>query len=261
MAVAFLHTYYRTIGRCLWALLLVMACSSCITNKSNNMLQTDSKLPQYPKAEYNYYRIQKNDRLVLRILTLNNEAASIFSMGNSGMPSGSNQRSYRVYDDGTIDIPFVNQIPVVGLTLREAAHAIEQQLKDFVPDAMVKVALANDMFYIISDGAKGAYKLYKEKLNIFQALAVAGNLATNSDKKRVRVIRPVNGKPQIREFDLRTASIIDSEYYYVQPNDVIYVSSIKGNFWKIDNYTSTLGTFTTSINFLVSVINLGLTSW
>ena len=63
----------------------------------------------------------------------------------------------------------------------------------------------------------------------------------------------------VKEFDLRTVSVIDSEYYYVYPNDVIYLSSIKGNFWKIEDYSSALGTITTSIGFLVSVFNLGVT--
>ena len=57
---------------------------------------------------------------------------------------------------------------------------------------------------------------------------------------------------------MRTASIIGSEFYYVQPNDVIYVSSIKGDFFKVQDYSSTIGSFSTSIGFLVTVINLGL---
>jgi polysaccharide export outer membrane protein len=106
---------------------------------------------------------------------------------------------------------------------------------------------------------KGAYPLYKEKLNIFQALALTGQMANNADRKRVRLIRPnpEGGRPIVKQFDLRTASIIDSEYYYVQPNDVLYLGPIKGDFWKIENYSAAIGTLSTSLNFLVSVVNLG----
>ncbi len=237
-----------------------VTCTSCITNKDNTYFQTSDKLPQYEKVEYEYYKIIPNDQLVIRLLTLNEEAAAIFNFSDNAS-SGSTAYTYRVYDDGTIDIPFVSSIPVAGLTIREASKVIEEKLKDFVPDAMVKVVLANDMFYIVGEAGKGAFNLYKEKLNIFQALALAGGPATNADKKRVKLVRPnpAGGRPEVKEFDLRTVSIIDSEYYYVYPNDVIYLSSIKGDFWKIENYSSALGTITTSIGFLVSVFNLGVT--
>ena len=241
---------------------LVLTSTSCITNKDNTYFQDSEKLPQYEKVAYEYYKIIPHDQLVIRLLTLNEEAAAIFNFSSGGSTTTSTEFTYRVYDDGTIDIPFVNSIPVAGLTIREASKVIEERLKDFVPDAMVKVALANDMFYIVGEGGKGAFNLYKEKLNIFQALALAGGPATNADKKRVRIVRPnpEGPRPIVKEFDLRTVSIIDSEYYYVYPNDVIYLSSIKGNFWKIEDYSSALGTITTSIGFLVSVFNLGVTA-
>lgn len=238
---------------------LLLAANSCITNKSNTYLQDDPKLPQYEKAEYSYYKIQPNDELIIRLISVNEEATAIFNISDSE-GSGSNSYNYRVYDDGTIDLPFVSQIKVAGLTIREAAKQIEARLKDFAPDAMVKIALANDNFYIVGEGGRGAYKLYKEKLNIFQAISLSGDFSKNGDRKHVRIIRPnpEGGKPFIKEFDMRTASIIGSEFYYVQPNDVIYVSSIKGDFFKVQDYSSTIGSFSTSIGFLVTVINLGL---
>ena len=142
----------------LLAVVLIMVGTSCITNKDNTYFQESDKLPQYPKAEYEYYKIIPNDQLVIRLLTLNEEAAMIFNF-ESGSSTTTTEFTYRVYDDGTIDIPFVNSIPVAGLTLREASKVIEEKLKDFVPDAMIKVALANDMFYIIGEGGKGAFNL------------------------------------------------------------------------------------------------------
>lgn len=235
----------------------LLLCSSCITNRDLTLLQDGKKMPQYEKADYTYYRIQKNDELRIRLLTTNDEAASVFEMSSGS--NNSNYTSYRVYEDGTIDIPFINNIPVAGLTLREAAKVIEERLKDFVPDAMVKVALANDKFYIIADKKTGVYDFYKEKLNIFQALAMTGNIPNNVDRRRVRVIRPdINGKAQVIQFDMRAKSIIGSEYYYIQPNDVIYISSIKGNFFRTESYTESVGFITSSISFLVTVFNLGV---
>ncbi len=249
----------KSIRLALVTVITLLLCSSCITNKDLTLLQDGKKMPQYEQADYSYYRLQKNDMIKIRLLTTNDEAAAIFDMNNGSSSSSSGGNSYRIYEDGTIDIPFINNIPVAGLTLREAAKVIEGRMKEFVPDAMVKVALANDKFYVIADKKTGVYEFYKEKLNIFQALAMTGNIPNNVDRRRVRIIRPdVDGKAQVIQFDMRAKSIIGSEYYYIQPNDVIYISSIKGNFFRTESYTESVGFITTSISFLVTVFNLGV---
>lgn len=249
----------KSIRLALVTVITLLLCSSCITNRDLTLLQDGKKMPQYEQADYSYYRLQKNDMIRIRLLTTNDEAAAIFDMNNGSSSSSSGGNSYRIYEDGTIDIPFINNIPVAGLTLREAAKVIEGRMKEFVPDVMVKVALANDKFYVIADKKTGVYEFYKEKLNIFQALAMTGNIPNNVDRRRVRIIRPdVDGKAQVIQFDMRAKSIIGSEYYYIQPNDVIYISSIKGNFFRTESYTESVGFITTSISFLVTVFNLGV---
>ena len=232
--------------------LLTVIFSSCITNKSNTYLQEDKSLPKYKKTPYTYYQIQKNDELAIRVLSLNDEITAIFTGGGVSATAP----SYRVYEDGTIDIPFISNIYVEGLTVRQAAKVVEEKLHDFVPEAVVKLGLANDCFYVIGEAGRGQFPLYKEKLNIFQALSLSGNLAQNADKKHVKIIRKVSDKdrPIVKEFDLRTASIIDSEYYYIQPNDVIYVSTIKGDFFKISNYSMAIGSISTTLSFLLLVL-------
>lgn len=249
----------KSIRLALVTVITLLLCSSCITNRDLTLLQDGKKMPQYEQADYSYYRLQKNDMIKIRLLTTNDEAAAIFDMNTGSSSSSSGGNSYRIYEDGTIDIPFINNIPVAGLTLREAAKVIEGRMKEFVPDAMVKVALANDKFYVIADKKTGVYEFYKEKLNIFQALAMTGNIPNNVDRRHVRIIRPnVDGKAQVIEFDMRAKSIIGSEYYYIQPNDVIYISSIKGNFFRTESYTESVGFITSSISFLVTVFNLGV---
>lgn len=248
------------ISKLLMALVIPLLCS-CVTNKDLTLLQEGKKIPQYEQADYTYYKIQKNDALRIRLLTTNEEAAQMFEFSGGSSGSATNSQYYTVHDDGTIDIPFIRNIPVAGLTIREAAKVLESRIQEYVPDAMVKCCLANDQFYIIAEGNKKACDLYKEKLNIFQALAVTGNIATNADRRHVRIIRnDANGKPQIMEFDMRSKSIIGSEYYYVQPNDLIYMASIKGNFFKTESYAESIGFITTSINFLVSIFNMGITT-
>ena len=100
------------------------------------------------------------------------------------------------------------------------------------------------------------YSIYKERLTIFQALAMTGDLMNSGDRRHVRIIRPKgNSEPEVLEFDIRTNSIIDSKYYYVYPNDLIYVSRDKGNFYKQSSYSGFLGLITSSVSLLITVLN------
>lgn len=231
--------------------ILFVCLSSCITNSSLTLLQEGDSLPHYENASYEYYTIKKNDELIIQVISINQEVVGVFTSGENSTTS------YRVYKDGTIDIPFISGIHIEGLTIREAAHKIQDSVRSFAPDATVKVGLANDYFYVLGNNG-GRFPLYKEKLSIFQAIAFAGHFAPNGDRKKVRIVRavPSQESPVIMEFDLRSKSLIDSEFYYIQPNDIIYVSSIKGDFFKVSSYSSTIGSITSSLSFFLLILGL-----
>lgn len=235
-------------------ILVFFSMASCITNKSTAFLQEGGNMPQYEETEYTYYRIQPNDELAMQVLSINEEVVAFFKDGQAG----ATPISYKVYADGTIDIPFISGIHVAGLTVREAAKKIELQVREFAPDATVKLGLSNDSFYLITEGKQGKFPMYKEKLNLFQALSLAGNIPINADRQRVRIIRQKDAMspPIIKEFDIRTESIIHSEFYYIQPNDLIYVSTIKGDFFKVTDYSSTITSITSTLSFLLLIMGL-----
>ena len=145
---------------------------------------------------------------------------------------------------------------VQGLTVEEAQLALRDAFREIIPDADVKLALYNKYFSVIGDIHSGQYYIYKEKMNIFQALAMTGDLMNSGDRKHVRIIRPRdNGEePEVLEFDIRTNTIIDSKYYYVYPNDVIYVARTKDSFYKVPTYTGFLSLITSSMSLLISVL-------
>lgn len=236
---------------------LVFLLSSCITNKTTGLLQEGIGMPKYETSQYDYYRIQPLDELVIQVVSINEEVISLFKTeggGSSGIPKS----TYKVYNDGTIDIPFITGIYVKDLTLREASNVIQQSVREFAPDAFVKVGLSNDYFYILTDNQNGKYPIYKEKLTIFQAVSMAGGMPTNADRSRVRIIRKIPNQlhPIVKEFDLRSKHIIGSEFYYIQPNDMIYISSVKSNFYGVSNYSATIISITSTLSFLLLVLGL-----
>lgn len=217
-------------------------------------MQDDDKLPQYAKSEYTDYKIAVNDEVIYRIITTEEEFSQLVQDGQQ--TSGQYVTSYRVYKDGTIDLPFLAPIAVAGLTIREAEQRLQEAFREIIPDATVKLALYNKTFTVLGDIGSGTYPIYKEKMTIFQALAMTGDVSMQGDRKHVRIIRPQGDKePLVLEFDLRTNTIVDSEYYWVYPNDVIYVSRSKGSFFKVANYSAFIGLVTSSLSLLISVLN------
>ena len=128
--------------------------------------------------------------------------------------------------------------------------------QEFIPDAEVKLAMYNKRFTVLGDANSGTYNIYKERMTIFQALAMSGDLMNSGDRRHVRIVRPRgNAEPEVLEFDIRTNTIIDSKYYYVYPNDLIYVSRDKGSFYKQSSYSGFLALITSSVSLLITVLN------
>ena len=154
-----------------------------------------------------------------------------------------------------MDLPFLSKIPVVGLTLEEAEAFVREQLKPYIPDVQVKLALATSTFCVIGDAGRGYFSIYKERLTIFQALALSGGLNESGDYGAVKIIRETPDGTKIVSFDLRSKSLLDSEYYYVYPNDIIYVDVTKKSFWAVESYSNFLSIITSSITLLLTVWN------
>ena len=241
---------------------ITLCLSSCYSYKSMQLLQENEKyIPTYEKSNYAEYRIQVNDEIIYRLITSDETISKLISpqngsSGGGGSSSGQSMMTYRVHPDGSIDLPFVNHIPVKGLTLLQASKVVEARLKELIPDAIVKLSLSNKVFTIFGDAGSGIFPIYKEKLTIFQALAMSGDLNEGSDRKHIRIIRDTEKGTQILEFDIRPKSIIDSKYYYVYPNDIIYIQREFSSFYKVNNYSSIIGVISFSLSLLFTAITL-----
>jgi polysaccharide export outer membrane protein len=233
--------------------------TSCYSHRVIGYLQEPTKknkLPQYDSVAYEPYRIRVNDEIIYRLITMDETISKALGTNQNNVGT-QYANSYRVYSDGTIDLPFLEPLKVQGLTEAEAQEHIRNAFREIIPDADVKIALYNKYFSVIGDAHSSQYYIYKEKMNIFQALAMTGDVMNSGDRRHIRIIRPRDGgqEPEILEFDIRTNSIIDSKYYYIYPNDVIYVARTKNSFYTVPNYTSFIGLITSSVALLTSVLN------
>ncbi|MEI6753467.1 MAG: polysaccharide biosynthesis/export family protein [Paludibacter sp.] len=236
-------------------LIIALSMTSCYNYKNLRLLQENNKLlPTYEKSIYSDYRIQVNDEIIYRLITADETISKLISPQTS---SSTNQSmiTYRVHTDGTIDLPFVSHIYIKGLTITEATKAIEVRLKELIPDATVKLSLSNKTFTIFGDAGSGIFPIYKQKLTIFQALAMSGDFNETSDRKHIRIIRDTEKGTQILEFDIRPKSIIDSKYYYIYPNDIIYIQRDFSSFYKVNTFSALINVISFSFSILLAVLN------
>lgn len=228
--------------------IILVSCifSSCYTFRGTGLLQEQRlSLPEYDRAAYQEYRLQINDEIVFRLITSDAEMSAVY--GGGGIIS------YRIANDGTIDLPFVRTIHIEGLTLREATTVVQNVFREIVPDATIRMAIENRTFTVIGDVGTGIFPVYKDRLTIYQALALAGDLQISGDRRRITILRQTNEGLQRMEFDIRPRSVIESEFYWIYPNDIIYVRRLPSSFFKLRSYQQFVSLVnTTAVLFMIT---------
>ncbi|MBP1676858.1 MAG: polysaccharide export protein, BexD/CtrA/VexA family protein [Bacteroidetes bacterium] len=229
--------------------------TSCYNYRSIGMLQDKNRsLPVYPKAEYADYKLRVNDEIIYRLITSDETISRLIATGASA-GGGQNILSYRIYPDGTVDLPFIKSIRVGGLTLKEASQVIETRFRELIPDAVVKVSMANKTFTVIGEAGTGVYVIDRDRFTIYQALSMSGELKHSGDFKHVKILREGDKGTEVLEFDIRSISVVESKYYYIYPNDIIYVQRAASSFYKVENsWSSFMTVITSTLSLLFTVL-------
>jgi polysaccharide export outer membrane protein len=204
------------------------------------------------------YRLQVNDILSIDIKAIDPKLVAIFNTTEN--TSGTTLKSetslyfngFTVDDHGNIRMPILGEINVIGYTLEEARVRIEKKLLEeyFKSEAniFVTVKLAGFRYTINGEvGSTGTKTLFQEHVNIMEAIANAGDITTVGDRKAVTVIRQTPTGVQMNNLDLTDVNVIKSPYYYLQPNDYIYVKPLRQKTW---------GTGQTGIQSIGTIITL-----
>jgi len=239
---------------------ILVQLTSCITYEKLSYLQHEGPTPDSIRiAQPIDYKIQIYDNVYIKVATPDPQWSEMFNTlrtteANSSLSEQSADLiSYSVDREGYLSIPFVGKYKAAGKSLSEIKNELEKLLKAYVTDASVTVKMVNNYVSILGEVKNpGKYPIYKERLNIFQALAMAGDLAEYSNRRKVQIIRQVDSIAVVKEFSLTDRKIISSEFYYVMPNDVIYSEPMKGKFFQMNAfpYGVVLTTITTFILFL-----------
>ncbi len=233
----------------------IISFSSCITYKEINYLQNPGMgIPAYKDTvKYHDYTLQPGDRLSIQIRSLNPDVSKLFQQNQTQGSGSSNSDlfTYQIDSLGNVDFPYIGKIAAGGKTLRETKVLLEEKANAEFGKCYFRVELANNYFTVIGAAGTGRYNLMKNKLTIFEALAISGDLKSMADRSKIRILRQTPTGTIVKTFDVRSKSIIDSEFYYVQPNDILYVQPISAQFFGITSWSGLLSSVTMSLSFVL----------
>jgi polysaccharide export outer membrane protein len=198
------------------------------------------------------------DNLYIRVLTPDPQWSELFNIIPVGAGGAVTEESaglfgYPVNGDGYIEIPFVGQFKAGGRTISEIRTALDSIFLSYVTDASISVRLVNNYVSVLGEVRNpGRYLLSKDQVNVFEVLAMAGDMREFGNREKVQLIRPSPYGPVIKEFSLGNRSILSSELYYILPNDIIYAMPGKGRAFDVNASVWTL--FLTAITSALGVI-------
>lgn len=256
--------------RLLFFTLTCILLASCQSYKKVPYLQ-DSGEVQRAVAEAKLYdaRIMPKDLLTIVVSCSDPELAMPFNLtvatpvsaAQSSLTSQPALQQYLVDNRGNIEFPILGTLHIGGLTKSEAETLIKGKLSDYIKESpIVTVRMANYKISVIGEvNAPGTFTISNEKVNLFEALAMAGDMTVYGLRDNVRLIREdADGHQHIITLDMNRADIVQSPYYYLQQNDILYVTPNKTKAKTADISTSTTIWFSV-VGTLVSLASLIIT--
>ena len=221
--------------------------ASCNTSKENTLayFQDLESIPDgtliQSASKSQEIRIAPDDELLITVTSSSAEATAAYNLPLANPAKRSSitasmqptQQTYIVSQTGSIDFPVLGKMRVQGMTTEELAENIKGQVSRTVRDPFVRVELVNFFVNVIGEVQKPSrIQVTKNKFNVFDALAEAGDLTEFARRDNVIVIRDEDGKKTYHKLNLTNSAVVSSAYFNLQQNDVIYVTPNK---IKVDN--------------------------
>ena len=217
------------------ALVVAMLGASCIRVKDINYLQDPAlsdaaKLFENKKFEY---KLQVNDVLSIRVLGLDEQTSRFFNVesgaGNVAVSEeGLYVNGFNIDKNGQIQLPTIGKVKVQGLTLAEAQDLVQRKINEYFTNATVILKMVSFRVSVIGDVQRpGAYTVYNNQINLLEALALAGGANEYADKEHLTLMRQNDRGTQALYIDLSDLAVLSSEYFYLLPNDVIYLPTVQ----------------------------------
>jgi len=251
-------------------ILIIMLLSvgrSCAPTTSSAYLQKAKRVDNLDNADKVYFvneaykeTIEAGDELYITV-TSGNDEPNNFNRNSSGSNQNLDLFSYRVDNNGNIKLPYLNLVNLQGLNLEQAADTLENALSQFIYLPSVSIRFMNSRVAILGEvNSPGLYIFNRKSINIYQAIAQAGDISVYGNRKNVLIVRQVGDTIQKKQIDLTNDEILSSSWYYVRSDDLIYIEPLARKILGLQTFPyslvfSVFSTTLVTLTFLISILN------
>lgn len=210
------------------------------------------------------YRINLNDQLLIRINAYDGSMSDYISGELSNEAGGSRLNfdpqtlyfnSYSVDNSGSIKLPVIGKISVRGMTTNQLQDSLDVLYKPYFRLASSKVKLGNNRVTLLGEFTEpGVHYLYNDQNTLLEAIGLGGDITSFGNRKKVKLIRQTSYGVKSTYINLNRSQFLSSPYYYVQPNDVIYVEPLKAK--SFDESARSVGIVISSLSLAVIIANI-----
>ncbi len=249
------HKYLNISG----LVILLGFLSSCVTHRNLEYLKNKNKnVIAFKEAQLPDYRLKPNDGLYIQIKSLDEAAANVFSNNmqdnyvGSLQPYGASLVSYTIDKDGYLILPIVGKILVKDKTVPEVSAMLKDSFSHILNQPIVSVKLVNRFVSVIGEVKNpGNFSYSQEKFTIYDALGLAGDITDYGNRGKIILVRNENGENVRINLNLNKSEVLSSSYYYLRPNDIVYVMPLRKKFWGLSQfpYGTILSALTTGLLF------------
>ena len=261
----------KTIKSFVFIALVSLMATSCVTQKQMTYLRT-VEADSASSINKTFHAVSEivikpGDALTIYISALDKEAIAPYNLpavafsdlNSTSLTTVGQLQSYRVDEQGDVDLPVLGKIHVEGLKRDQVAEVIKQALANQVVDPLVQVNMVGAKVSIMGEVARpGQVTITNGRLTLLDALAAAGDLTPYGRRDNILVTREQDGKLEFARINLTSQDIFASPYYYLQQNDVVYVSPNKVrviNSANVSLWLSMVSTVASAATVIVTVVN------
>jgi len=222
----------------------------------------DKQTAKIDLATFEDPRIRPNDILQISVQTLDPTTSNIIGAATTSSytvqsaPAGGAIPGYLVDKNGIVEFPLVGKITVGGMTTSEAREAIRSKASLYYKDPVVNIRFANFGITVIGEVTRPAqYIVPNEKVNILDALGMAGDLTVYGKRENVLLIRDEDGKKTFVRFNLNSSNIFQSPYFFLRQGDLVYVEPNKNKMATTDAAkTRTYSVIISAVGVLIAIL-------
>jgi polysaccharide export outer membrane protein len=223
----------------LWGIIILLALfsASCVPLKKQIYLQVpedDTTRTEYVLDNTPAYVLQPGNNLYMRVISVDQELSEFFNMGFRGnnnvfQDAGIYLNSYSVNDSGFVELPYLGYFYVKGMTIKEVKEKIQEKVDEYVRNTLVVLKLVNYNVSVVGEVDRpGQYKIYQDRISIFEVLGLAGDMTVYAKRDEVMLVRKTDRGSKVHKLNLLEDNFLESEFFYIMPDDIVYVPPVKG---------------------------------